>query len=66
MIEHLRAERTIVRQLYGGAGQLIETVGTGSKPGSVTITVGGRPVGTGGSFREALDSRDSIDGRTVN
>jgi len=54
MIEHLRQERTIVRQLYGGAGRLIETAGTGSKPGTVEITVAGRPVAVGGSFQEAV------------
>lgn len=54
MIEHLRQERRVVQQLYGGAAQLIETAGTRIGPGTVEITVEGRPVGQGSSFREAL------------
>jgi len=62
MIEHLRAERTVVRQLFGGAGQFVETAGTRVKPGTVEIRVEGRPVGTGGSFREAVGGLGSFPG----
>ena len=62
MIEHLRAERTVVRQLFGGAGQFVETAGTRVKPGTVEIRVEGRPVAVGGSFQEAVAGTGSFPG----
>lgn len=62
MIEHLRQERTIVRQLYGEAGRLVETAGTRVKPGTVEVWVEGRPVAVGGSFQEAVAGTGSSPG----
>lgn len=55
MIEHMRADRLIVERLFGPAAQLVETVGTRIKPGSVEIRIGGRTVASGGTLQEALN-----------
>ena len=53
MIEHLRGERTVLRQLYGDAGRLVETTGTPTAAGTVRIEIGGT-VAEASTFRQAL------------
>lgn len=57
MIEHMRQEKTVVNQLYGGLARLIETARTAAGPGRVEIRIGEQVVGMGGDFRQALTHR---------